>query len=353
MDELAVADIDADMADRVSAAAEEYQIARQKLVTGDAGRGVELRLRHALDRADRVLVDVGRKAGAVKTGRGAAAVDIRNAEELRGVIQNCGALCAQTGVGCHVGGRGYRSGYVVGLDVTGLAVNRNLVPAVLLGAQRNGGAVCEGCQNTGRGVRLGAEIDGRGAGYLACGGRRSGRRGAGGSGRAAYLNIVRVNVAGLAVNRNLVPAAADARDGDGSAVRQGRENAGRGVRFASEVDGRRAGDLAGADGEVGRGRAGQVRAAYVAFLAVNDHLVPFAAVVRYRYGRALRERRNDAAAGCRTQIKRICLDLGLIHSQRAGEQHGCGQCTGNEQSKQCFGGFHNKPPFFSRKVVRR
>ena len=75
VDELAVADIDADMADRVSTAAEEYQIARQKLVTGDAGRGVELRLRHALDRADRVLVDVGRKAGAVKTGRGAAAVD--------------------------------------------------------------------------------------------------------------------------------------------------------------------------------------------------------------------------------------------------------------------------------------
>ena len=67
VDELAVADIDADMADRVSAAAEEYQIARQKLVTGDAGRGVELRLRHALDRADRVLVDVGCKAGAVKT----------------------------------------------------------------------------------------------------------------------------------------------------------------------------------------------------------------------------------------------------------------------------------------------
>ena len=356
MNELIVADVDAYVADRVSTAAEEYQIARQKLIAGNAGGGVELRLRYALDRADRVLVNVGRKAGAVEAGRGAAAVDIRNAEELRGVVQNCGALRTQTGVGCHVSGRGHRSAYVVGLDVAGLTVGRYLVPAVLLRAEGDGGAVREGRENAGRGVCLSTQVYGRGAGDLAGGRSRRGgcgRRGRAArcSGRAADGHVIRMYITGLAVRRYLVPAAADAGDAYGSAVREGRENAGRGVRLASEVYSGRAGDLARTDGKIGRGRAGQIRAAYVALLAVHDHLIPFAAVVRYRNGRALGKLGDDAAARSRTQIKRICLDLCLIHCQRAGKQHRRGQCTGNEQSKQCFGGFHNQPPFFSRKVL--
>lgn len=88
MDKLVTADINAYMADGRGAAAEEYQIARQKVVAGNTGGGIILCLSDTRDGADRVLEHIGGEAGAVKAARRAAAVYIR---EHRGTVQHSSA----------------------------------------------------------------------------------------------------------------------------------------------------------------------------------------------------------------------------------------------------------------------
>ena len=68
VDKLIVANIDTHVADRRRAAAEEYQIAGQKLFQGDTRRSIILRLCYTRDRADRVSEHIRSKAGAVKSG---------------------------------------------------------------------------------------------------------------------------------------------------------------------------------------------------------------------------------------------------------------------------------------------
>ena len=209
----------------ISAAAEEYQITRQELIHGNAGRSVKLRLGNTRDAAYRVFEYIRGEAGAVKAARGATAVNIGRPEELRRILENGCTLLAGTRVGNHVGGRGYRAGVrslsiregqVVRMDITGLAVICSLVPTAADAGDGNGRAVAQGSEDGGRGVRLGTEVDGRIADNCAlskgevCGGRTGQKLAA--------------DVAFLAVGNDLIPAAAVVQDSNHGILRKGGDN---------------------------------------------------------------------------------------------------------------------------------
>ena len=418
MDELVTADINAYMTDGRGAAAEEYQIARQKVVAGNTGGGIILCLSDTRDGADRVLEHIGGEAGAVKAARRAAAVYIRNTEELRSIVQHALALCADRDRSCGVrraDRRTGRSSYeVVRTDVAGLACVGYLAPAVRRAEYGNSGAVLQLTENGGRGACRRAEVYGRGAlnyccrtggrgrvigcqtggryiilldvaglagaGYLApavrgadngnCGavlqlcqnGRGSiglgtqvytrgtlhrtggaGRRGngvrrsdGGAGGAACERDIIRMDIAGLAIVCNLVPAAAYADYIYLGAVLQLTVRGGRGVRRRTEIYTARALYSAGAECNVGCGGAGQVLAADVAFLAVYGYLVPAGAVIQYRNRGTLGEGRDHCTAGGLTQVKRICVYLGLKYCQRVRQDHRHRKCTGKCEASEFF-----------------
>ena len=91
-----------------------------------------------------------------------------------------------------------------------------------------------------------------------------------------------MDIAGLAIVCNLVPAAAYADYIYLGAVLQLTVRGGRGVRRRTEIYTARALYSAGAECNAGCGGAGQVLAADVAFLAVYGYLVPAGAVIQYR-----------------------------------------------------------------------
>ena len=134
VDKLVVADINAYVADGRSAAAEEYQIARQKVIAGNTGGCIILCLCDTRNGTDRSLEHVRGEAGAVKAARRAAAVNIRDTEELRSVVQYALALCADRNrcSGVRRGDRrAVRAGrQVIRADVAGLACVGYLAPAV-------------------------------------------------------------------------------------------------------------------------------------------------------------------------------------------------------------------------------